>query len=782
MPLPSLNRSLFRRIKYIAGRILQANELEVLQNLERNASQRGMGSLYRPGATLNTSVQITGNQVALTPKVQSQPMMVFINGTFESFTAGAFSFTTKSPGTRDFLYLNYTVWRVTQDGSQGATIADATLTDSQTGESVAEMGQLEITISQSSTHGAVDASQMLDRNTTPIILFAFEWQQGGVLTQMGPTTGSTSVTNPITAAVERIDPVLAQAMADEKTAGFVLLSASGSNGVAVATTDPRLLSARDPNDNSIYTGKVKAPDASTASVVTYPGISGAATVSASLAGVQILDTNGGINADRIFLSRFSTKLSDSFSLAWDLIVSLLSTARSHNTRLNNLEGVSGGSTGHAGGNLGLVNTHPPVIDATLTDSEKSFRVLVADNIQDSANDLAYGAVLKQGSTVQGGVFQNGDYRLVRDTNSLQFGTGTNNVRNNTVVGSSPTGYFSFRTLARLIKDHLENHPAGGSGGGVTSLGGDVTGLATGNALANVKGIPVSGLPSSLAGLAGARLLVLSPESGGYGLAFDPTGASGTSMVVYDATNKVYSLAAVPSGAGAVTLGGDVTGSPTANTVAKIRGKDVSITGLDASFGGQFFAFNGSAFSPFPLAKPAAGQTLIYDPTLNTGKGGWTIGSAAAASVGASIPAGGSIKVRAITGANAGSGRAVSWTILKIGTTRIAFGSADLKDGDVIPSPGTTWNSANGTPGSMGYYQWSAGFTVLADMSTSNAGINWDQIQVYVDTGNYNNPEVVIRVKPWNSSADVRAKELPTADFYARVFITAIGNQPENEAV
>lgn len=780
MPLPSLNRTLFRKIKYTSGRILQADELIRQQDIDQANGSRGLGSLYRNGATLNTVVSITGTQVTLSPRIVGKPMLVFLNGTFEPFTASTMTLTPKSAGSRDYIYCNYTLWRVTQDGDSGNTIVDPTLADQTTGEPTSEVGQLEIRVNTVSEHGTVDPVQMVDRNTVPIVMFALEWAAGNALSQVLPLNGVTTITNPITSSVEQIDPVHAQALASNTAAGLVFLSVSGT-GVAVADNDPRMTAGRTPLDATVNTQKVKAPDASGSAVFTYPAVSGSSPVTTTFGGVEVSDAAGGINANRVFWSDWSAKLSDTLGLFWAQITNLLGWVRSHETRIGVLEGLPGSQGGHTGQNLGLPNTHPAVVDATVSGSNTAFRTLVAGGKPDNSTTGAFAVIEKATGNVVGVILDNGDYQIVKDVAALGFASGSNTVRDNTVVGTSPSHYGSLRTLARLVKAHLENHPAGGAGG---TLAGDVNGSAGSNQVSKFRGIDISGLPSSVSGLTGQQLVVFDAAGSTYRLAFDPSGfaGGGNAMVIYDRTNNQFALSAIPSGGGAVTLGGDVTGSPTNNTVSRWLNKALD-TAAPANWGGQFYAYdkNTDKFVLTPAAQPQTGEVLVYDRTLNSGRGGLKFGAAASGAAGASIPANGNSYSRQIVGPNAGQGRSMSYTVIQFGNMRIAFGSGDLKDGDQIPVPSDNWNSQT-QAGTMGWYQAQLSPVVQADQRDADGGVKYSQTQLQLNTVNYNSPEVVINVLPANSGQYTRARQIPTANFFARVFIVAIGFQPANQGL
>lgn len=169
----AIDASKYRRVKYLGGRILQARELELMQALDKDVPNKGkyeIGAIYQPGTLLNVRFNINAATVSLLPVDTAKPMLVFVNGAFEAFTAPPRLFTARPAGQTDKLYVNYVLWRVTSNG-ENATLADAALVDASTLEPTAEMGQIQRLPWDRTITVLCTFIKMLDK----IIKHAFRW-------------------------------------------------------------------------------------------------------------------------------------------------------------------------------------------------------------------------------------------------------------------------------------------------------------------------------------------------------------------------------------------------------------------------------------------------------------------------------------------------------------------------------------------------------------------------------------------------------------------------------
>jgi hypothetical protein len=166
---------------------------------------------------------------------------------------------------------------------------------------------------------------------------------------------------------------------------------------------------------------------------------------------------------------------------------------------------------------------------------------------------------------------------------------------------------------------------GGGGGGPVSMGGDVTGTSAASTVAKLQGrtfastSPTSG--QVIAWNSGSSQW--EPTSSSIGTpGGDVSGSIGALTVIKIQGRDINSAA--PSsgqvlawnsgtskweatslgGGGAVTLGGDVTGSTASTTVARIQGRDMSASAPSTN---QVIAWNGSTWAPASL--PATGGDL-----------------------------------------------------------------------------------------------------------------------------------------------------------------------------
>lgn len=356
----------YRRQLYIGGRILEDRELNMLQTFYLNAEELGLGSLYRTGATLNVTATISGNTLSLSATNGSLPMLAFVDGRFEPFTAGAL---TVSAGST--VYLNYEI-AIISAGASDAT-HDPTLVDGNTLTATAEAGQLNITISTTDTSGvALNDSTQLEKNTSPIALFGVvsgvsglqvtypdnanaqavgSSRASGLLKLSGATRNYSGTVNVINDAVTWASggtfptdgswngiPLFTQAgtiyyvktvnnlhsltlaistFATTNGVAFSISQSTGS-GIAVDTLDNRLSDPRDPIPESVYASSI-AP-------IIYTGGTGSD-------GSPITDPDavgqGGITTDNIIYTTDQCVLTWYLQYLMTTIVNNLATAEAY---------------------------------------------------------------------------------------------------------------------------------------------------------------------------------------------------------------------------------------------------------------------------------------------------------------------------------------------------------------------------------------------------------------------------------------------------------------------
>ena len=554
----TIDATKYRQVKFIGGKILQDRELNLLEDLEKDLPAKGkynLGALFPEGATLNVQPVVSGNTVTLARIENDHAMLVLVNGCFEEFTAAPVVFSAKPDKTQDRIYANYVIWRVSGDSNAQDVLYDPALVDADTQEPAAEMGQIQV-YSGSDDSGPVDASLMFARNTVALPMFTFEWDAAGTLNWVGATTARP------------------QALAGGKKAGMVKLSTATST-TAAADDDPRLNDTRVPTDATVNTRKVQPAAATGQQVTVHHTDETGADVSDSLDGVKIGDTDGGINAKRVFWDGWGAALDTSLGLIWRMLQNLYGIVKGSNDRITALENTPALDLGfHVGHGLGEAQSHPPAVDATVSGAPDGFTVSSAAD----AAKYAYLARTKAGA-VLGGVHQNGDYE-VTDASLMD-----------------PLKGLDFRRYVTFAKYALNFFKTYNPAAGVPeSLDGDVGGGAASTLIGKIKGKSVAGLPDAS----------VTP--------------SATQMVVFNPSSNRYELAAIPSGGGATALSGDVNGSPAANTVSKIQGKPVSAAQPATN---DVLTWDGSNWAPKTLQTGAVLSSAL-NGTPAVGQMGWNI--------------------------------------------------------------------------------------------------------------------------------------------------------------
>ena len=162
-----MDRSRYRFVNFIGGRILQAREMDKLQDITRGVDDSNvltafdLDAVYREGATLNVKPVITVGTVTLTPTDPTKPMLVFVRGRWETLRVAEAPAITLLVGQTQ-LYLNWQLRKVT-------SAEDSQLIDISTGEATAEMGELNLAVSAIDDSARAVAASEFEKNIAAIV-------------------------------------------------------------------------------------------------------------------------------------------------------------------------------------------------------------------------------------------------------------------------------------------------------------------------------------------------------------------------------------------------------------------------------------------------------------------------------------------------------------------------------------------------------------------------------------------------------------------------------------
>jgi hypothetical protein len=527
---PSHDSTSYRQVVYTGGRILQADELNLVQSITKDP----LGDIFDDGALLNAKVAIAGNTASLAVVDPANPVMkVFVNGGFEIIKSGALTpvILPSGPveGTLAAVYANFILWKVTSDGANN-TIADPSLVDSAIAEPGADRGQIQVYVG-ADDHQAL-ATNMLARNTAPIVVAALQWHSGAwAVTLTGPKN---------------------QMLASPAKSGMVVVT--GSSTVA-STDDSRLADQRVPTDGSVNTAKL----APTAAAVPPTGSVGLVDDTGVNVPLTINTISGGVDAGSVRYPTWGASVSASIALIWSQIVRIFAQIKSIKDTVAGLSAAAGSSTvgaqllAHIGHNIGAAPTHPGVSDGGFQ---------------------ANGAIqVLSGKDVAGELDAAGNYHL----------------HGNDVAVTTTTHNFikldNFLTLAGCVKT-LIDAPVGVP----STLDGDVSGGATSTLIQKIKGKSIGSLPGGATPHAGKQMVVLNGDNyeladipvsgaGAVTLAGDVTGASGACTVV-KLQGKAVASAAPTEGQVLKSIGGVWTPATDAGTPSISQGDAHGTGALD----------------------------------------------------------------------------------------------------------------------------------------------------------------------------------------------------------
>jgi hypothetical protein len=422
---PTVDTTKYRQVQFQGGRILQAREVSQVQNNAGDQPSKGsfvLGALYSQGATLNVLPVITNGSgsatITLQAKTALQPTLVFVNNRFEQIPAGVSMTVAQGAENASFAcYVNWVLWRVTATGDRGS-LTDPTLVDATTGETVAEMGQLQIYCGADDS-GPVPAPTgtsytILARNTAPILMFAFQWKSG-LLTYVSATSA------------------VPGAAANAKQYGLV--TTTTDNSIVASTDDARLANTRIPTDLSVKTQHVSAlVNGPTPSLVTWANENGAQQ-SASFPNAT---TTGGVTSDKLYYPTWQVSLSDAIAACWGRIQNIFTVLQGYGSRIVALEnGAANSGVGwHIGKYLGRkgpnIDTHPPVVDCT--DPATAYAGFTV--IGSKAGGNPYTTVRGDGVTLNSYVYVDGNFVLSNPDfqGALNGNVGGQNIRFDNLLG------------------------------------------------------------------------------------------------------------------------------------------------------------------------------------------------------------------------------------------------------------------------------------------------------------------------------------------------------------
>lgn len=460
----AIDRTRYRQLEFIGARILQARELNWVQEMAQGVSVTDdetpvsgiLASLYRQGAVQNINVGITGLHVTLSATNGALPMQIFVRDRWETFpgqnddTTGTGGTT---PGNQTMLLSNvdtdvFLNWEL-RIRTGGLTGDDPTLTDSTTNEAVASAGELILHLSNVDTSGVPLAPNQLAKNTQAISLFHFT--NSGTLLTLVPQ-----------------DNIISSADANEFQAGFVRTTTG--NPLVVSTDDPRMTDSRPPGDGSVHDATVRTP-------VAFGGTNTNGTPIFKLPSDGGSDI-GGISGAKIVLIATTQTL----EAGWNWLVAqfnaLLTAFNAHATAALGLSNthpiptaaqVGAAPISHVGLPLGLATSHPAVTNV----ASGGFRVNRGVVGAGAANDPGYG-IFDSGNTDLVSMNHDGDV----------FGTKPNAQVVSGVLSpatyNGPLGLMS--NIAKALREHVNqtshNNPHGLTAGDLGALISTGTGFST----------------------------------------------------------------------------------------------------------------------------------------------------------------------------------------------------------------------------------------------------------------------------------------------------------------
>jgi|GEM_PF-5182943 len=377
------DRSRYRYVNFIGGRILQAREMAKLQGIARGFDDTNQpvafdsDAVYRDGAAFNVAVNIAPGTatVTLSAVENADPMLVFVRGRWEQIhPADVPAITLSSSQSR--LFLNWQLRRVTM-------AEDPQLTDPTTGEATAEMGQLDLQVSAIDDSSRLPGATEFEKNMLPIVLFGFAPTSNGV-------------------TVNYSSNIKDQALASGTTAGFVELTTSTSSGLAASADDPRLSDSRAPSDLSVTDAKVRMPISSGPNNADGTSHYDLALDPGGISSLKVVHQTGRQLVGDL-LEWIKAQAASVFSLLTAHIGSSLGAGNSH--PMPTAQQVGATPASHQNLSLGVPGSHPAVV-AT---NKGGFVLNRTASVPAAVNDAAFG-VLQDGGLLSG-LLHTGDVLL-----------------------------------------------------------------------------------------------------------------------------------------------------------------------------------------------------------------------------------------------------------------------------------------------------------------------------------------------------------------------------------
>ena len=374
----AFNPSRYRYIDWISNRILEAGELDRLQQIVQGVAPDStpwawdLGAIYNEGATFNVTPSITGTTVTLAPTDSKLPMLVFVRDRWEVLRADEAAAVTLT-ASQTHLYLNWQMAIIDNT-------SDPSLIDVGTGEPTAKMGQLVFQVAATDTSTTpLNTSLYFQQNSGPILLFTFAVSSG---------TGALAVVSS--------SNIKTQALASGVEAGMVSLTTTTSNGQALSSDDPTVTNSRNPNPLSVMDSSVRSPVLSGSSTLPLGNGAGQDPGGISTAKLVHVPTNQTgdvvIEGVRVLANATQAAFATHAPAALGNGVHVMPTANQ----------VGAAPLSHVGQVLGLTTSHPAEVD---TDSG-GFSVVRDPGASAAAMDAAFGVTMS--NVLQSGLLHNGD--------------------------------------------------------------------------------------------------------------------------------------------------------------------------------------------------------------------------------------------------------------------------------------------------------------------------------------------------------------------------------------
>lgn len=375
----------YRYVEFEGGRVLQARELNDLQDSEALARQSALAAFFRDGAVLNLFAEIQGNGVHLTKRVALENLSIILNSACEPLPETTLALPAAKVNATDVLYAHWVLWRVTADGLHNGTpgcLVDASLIDAATNQKVSERGQLQLVLSFDATlsNEALDPVRMLAKSTSPIPVLKIVW------------TNSTP-------AVAYYD-IFRSALAGSTTQPGVVKLSTDTSSTAVADDDPRLSAG----SALVRTSGVSLPEET------------GGTTDIQSPEVKTGANDGGLDSARVWYGPLKAKVSDVLAYMAAKLVAMAATLAEHSSRLTALEarpGVTSSLDNHIGRALGRAAdgsfTHKPVV----TDPTGGYEHIGLQVPTNPGSIVPHAYIVRaQDGTVLGALSQSGEYMLL----------------------------------------------------------------------------------------------------------------------------------------------------------------------------------------------------------------------------------------------------------------------------------------------------------------------------------------------------------------------------------